>query len=125
MAQELAGAKPRFAVLTDSPSVADLPGVSHILLGGQLRHTSRCLAGPVATENLKQFTIITASIGVNSASEGGVTVSDLSEDWLKDAVGAKNPTSYLPIDHSKAGVLPFRTGVQLIRNRHGHRRPAQ
>jgi DeoR/GlpR family transcriptional regulator of sugar metabolism len=43
-------------VVTNAPgvaeAVADAPGVTHILLGGQLRKLSDCLVGPLATENL-------------------------------------------------------------------------
>src|SRR5262245_52727871 len=50
----LAGTGLRVTVLTDSPSVAeavaDLPGVGHLLVGGQLRRISGCLTGPLAME---------------------------------------------------------------------------
>ena len=111
IAHALAGSGPRLTVLTDSPSiaeaVADLPGVSHLLIGGQLRRISGCLVGPLTTENLKQFTISTAFIGASGLSETGVTVSDLSEAQLKAAVVAKAQRVILPIDHTKIGVSDF------------------
>jgi DeoR/GlpR family transcriptional regulator of sugar metabolism len=54
IAQALAGSGLRLTILTDSPSVAealaDLPGVSHLLVGSQLRRISGCLIGPLTTE---------------------------------------------------------------------------
>ncbi len=111
IADALAGSGLRLTVLTDSPSiaetVADMPGVSHLLIGGQLRRISGCLTGPLTTENLKQFTISTAFIGASGLSETGVSVSDLSEAQLKAAVVAKAHRVILPIDHTKIGVSDF------------------
>jgi DeoR family fructose operon transcriptional repressor len=111
IALALAGSGLRLTVLTDSPSiaeaVADLPGVSHLLVGGQLRRISGCLIGPLTTENLKQFTISTAFIGASGLSEAGVSVSDLSEAQLKAAAVAKAQRVILPIDHTKIGVSDF------------------
>jgi DeoR/GlpR family transcriptional regulator of sugar metabolism len=111
IARALAGSGLRLTVLTDSPSiaeaVADLPGVSHLLIGGQLRRISDCLIGPLTTENLKQFAISTAFIGASGLSETGVTVSDLSEAQLKAAVVAKAQRVILPIDHTKVGISDF------------------
>ncbi|HEY5704918.1 MAG TPA: DeoR/GlpR family DNA-binding transcription regulator [Terrimicrobiaceae bacterium] len=111
IAHALAGSGLRLTVLTDSPSiaeaVADLPGVSHLLIGGQLRRISGCLIGPLTTENLKHFTISTAFIGASGVTETGVTVSDLSEAQLKAAVVAKAQRVILPIDHTKIGVSDF------------------
>jgi DeoR/GlpR family transcriptional regulator of sugar metabolism len=111
IAHALAGSGLRLTILTDSPSVAeavaDLPGVSHLLIGGQLRRISGCLIGPLTTENLKRFTISTAFIGASGVSETGITVSDLSEAELKAAVIARAQRVILPIDHSKAGVSDF------------------
>jgi DeoR/GlpR family transcriptional regulator of sugar metabolism len=111
IAHAIAGTGLRLTVLTDSPSsaeeVADLPGVSHLLIGGQLRRISGCLTGPLAMENLKQFTISTAFIGASGLSEIGVSVSDLSEAQLKAAVIAKAQRVVLPIDHTKIGISDF------------------
>lgn len=76
IADALAGSGLRLTVLTDSPSiaemVADMPGVSHLPIGGQLRRISGCLTGPLTTENLKQFTISTAFIGASGLfGDGG------------------------------------------------------
>lgn len=111
IAHALAGSGLRLTVLTDSPAVAeavaDAPGIAHILLGGQLRKLSGCLVGPLATENLRMFRIGTALIGASGVSEGGVTVSDLSESRLKAAVVAQAQRVIVPVDHSKVGLSDF------------------
>jgi DeoR family fructose operon transcriptional repressor len=111
IAYALAGTGLRVTILTDSPSVAeavaDLAGVSHVLIGGQLRRISGCVVGPLATENLKEFAITTAFMGVSGVTEGGITVSDLLEAQLKAAVIAKAGRVILPIDHSKVGISDF------------------
>jgi DeoR/GlpR family transcriptional regulator of sugar metabolism len=111
VASALVGTGLRLTVLTDAPFsaevVADLPGVSHLLIGGQLRRISGCLTGPLAMENLKRFTISTAFLGASGLSEIGVTVSDFAEAQLKAAVVARAQRVVLPIDHTKVGVSDF------------------
>jgi DeoR/GlpR family transcriptional regulator of sugar metabolism len=111
IAQALAGTGLRLTVLTGAPAVAealaDVPGITHILLGGQLRKLSGCLLGPLATENLKLFRIGTAFIGVSGVSEGGATVADLSESRLKATVVAQAQRVIVPVDHSKVGLSDF------------------
>ena len=111
IAHALAGSGLRLTVLTGAPAVAeavaDAPGITHILLGGQLRKLSGCLLGPLATENLKLFRIGTAFIGTSGVSEGGVTVADLSESRFKAAVVAQAQRVIVPIDHSKVGLSDF------------------
>ena len=111
IAQALAGSGLRLTVLTGAPAVADAvadaPGITHLLLGGQLRKLSGCLVGPLAIENLKLFRIGTAFIGASGLSEGGVTVADLSESRLKAAVVAQAQRVIVPVDHSKVGLSDF------------------
>ena len=111
IAQALAGSGLRLTVLTNAPAVAvtlaDAPGINHLLLGGQLRKLSGCLVGPLATENLKLFRIGTAFIGTSGVSEAGVTVADLAESALKAAVVAQAQRVIVPADHSKVGVADF------------------
>jgi DeoR/GlpR family transcriptional regulator of sugar metabolism len=111
IAQALVSSGLRLTVVTDAPAVAaavaEAPGLTHILLGGQLRKLSDCLVGPLATENLKMFQIGTAFIGASGVSEGGVTVSDLSESRLKAAVVAQAHRVIVPVDHSKIGLSDF------------------
>jgi DeoR/GlpR family transcriptional regulator of sugar metabolism len=111
IAQALAGSGLRLTVLTGAPAVAealaDAPGITHLLLGGQLRKLSGCLVGPLATENLKLFRIGTAFIGASGVSEGGVTVADLAESALKAAVVTQAQRVIVPVDHSKVGLADF------------------
>ena len=98
-------------VLTNAPAVAeiiaDLPTVTHVLLGGYLRRISGSLVGPLALENLTRFTINTAFIGVGGLSESGCTVADLNEAQLKAAVIAQAQRVILPLDHTKVGTVDF------------------
>ncbi|MBV8226640.1 MAG: DeoR/GlpR transcriptional regulator [Verrucomicrobia bacterium] len=111
IAHALADSGLRLTVLTGAPAVAeavaDAPGITHLLLGGQLRKLSGCLLGPLASENLKLFRIGAAFIGVSGVSEGGITVADLSESSLKAAVIAQAQRVIVPIDHSKVGLSDF------------------
>jgi DeoR/GlpR family transcriptional regulator of sugar metabolism len=111
IAQALVDSGLRLTVVTNAPGVAEAvanaPGITHILLGGQLRKLSDCLVGPLATENLKMFQIATAFIGASGVSEGGVSVSDLSESRLKAAVVAQAHRVIVPVDHSKIGLSDF------------------
>jgi DeoR/GlpR family transcriptional regulator of sugar metabolism len=111
IAQALAGSGLRLTVLTDAPAVAEAlanaPGISHLLLGGQLRKLSGILLGPLATENLKLFRIGTAFIGTSGVSDAGVTVADLAESALKAAVIAQAQRVIVPADQSKMGVADF------------------
>jgi DeoR/GlpR family transcriptional regulator of sugar metabolism len=117
IAQALAGSGLRLTVLTDAPAVAetvaDAPGITHLLLGGQLRKLSGCVVGPLATENLKLFRIGTAFIGTSGVSEAGVTAADLVESALKAAVVAQAQRVIVPADHSKVGVADFAKVCEL------------
>jgi len=62
--------------------ICDLPGITHVLLGGQLRRFSGSLTGALALANLEQFTFDVAFIGVSGLTENGITVSDLNEAQL-------------------------------------------
>ncbi|GAC1455185.1 MAG: DeoR/GlpR family DNA-binding transcription regulator [Ktedonobacteraceae bacterium] len=98
-------------VLTNAPAVAEivanLPNVTHVLLGGYLRRISGSLVGPLALENLARFTINTAFIGVGGLSESGCTVADLNEAQLKATVIAQAQRVILPLDHTKVGAVDF------------------
>jgi DeoR/GlpR family transcriptional regulator of sugar metabolism len=111
VAKQLVSVGCRLMVLTDAPGVAevvaDVPWISHVLTGGQLRRLSGCLSGPLATESLRNFTINTAFIGVSGITEAGITVADLAEARLKAAVIASARRVIVPLDHSKVGVADF------------------
>ncbi len=98
-------------VLTNAPAVAeiiaDLPTVTHVLLGGSLRRISGSLVGPLALDNLTRFTINTAFIGVGGLTESGATVADLTEAQLKAAVSAQAQRVILPLDSTQVGTVDF------------------
>jgi DeoR/GlpR family transcriptional regulator of sugar metabolism len=101
----------RLTVVTNSlPAahfVCDLPGITHVLLGGQLRQLSGSLTGSLALANLEQFTFDVAFIGVSGLTEGGITVSDLTEAQLKRHVIDAARKVVVPLDASKFGVTDF------------------
>ena len=101
----------RLTVVTNSlPAahlVCDLPGITHVLLGGQLRQLSGSLTGALALANLEQFTFDVAFIGVSGLTEGGITVSDLTEAQLKRHVVDAARKVVVPLDASKFGVTDF------------------
>ena len=117
LARNLARGGRYITVLTDAPAVADtiadLPTITHVLLGGYLRRISGCLSGPLAVENLNRFTINVAFIGVSGLSEGGVTVADLNEAGLKASVISRAQRVIVPIDHTKIGVVDFARVCEL------------
>jgi DeoR/GlpR family transcriptional regulator of sugar metabolism len=111
LAEHLVTRDLRLTVLTNSPSiaqcVAEVGGITHILLGGQLRRMSGCVAGPLALENLKNFSIGTAFIGVSGITDAAITVADFNEAQLKCAVIKSAQKVIVPIDQSKIGVSDF------------------
>jgi DeoR/GlpR family transcriptional regulator of sugar metabolism len=111
IAKHLVGSSKRVMVLTSGPAtaetIADVSQISHVMLGGQLRRLSGCVSGPLATEQLRNFTISTAFIGVSGITEAGITVADLSEARLKAAVIERASRVVVPLDHSKVGWADF------------------
>ena len=111
LAEHLTTRSLRLTVLTDSVSVAqclaEVGGITHILLGGQLRRMSGCVAGPLALENLKNFSIGTAFIGASGITDVAITVADFNEAKLKAAIIKSAKKVIVPIDQSKIGVSDF------------------
>ena len=111
IAKHLVGSSKRVMVLTSGPAtaetIADVSWISHVMLGGQLRRLSGCVSGPLATEQLRNFTISTAFIGVSGITDAGITVADLSEARLKAAVIERASRVVVPLDHSKVGLADF------------------
>jgi DeoR/GlpR family transcriptional regulator of sugar metabolism len=68
IAKHLVGSSKRVMVLTSGPAtaetIADVSWISHVMLGGQLRRLSGCVSGPLATEQLRNFTISTALLAL-------------------------------------------------------------
>lgn len=110
-AQQLATQRVQLTVLTNSPSIAeclaDVSGITHIVLGGQLRHKTGGISGPLALEIIERFSIATAFIGGSGITEEAITVADFNEAQLKAAVIKRTQRVIVPIDHSKIGVVDF------------------
>jgi DeoR/GlpR family transcriptional regulator of sugar metabolism len=108
------GSPPRFRNLTVLTStlevareVADLPGVDHVLLGGQLRRQSDALVGALTIQNLQRFTVQVAFIGVSGFSEDGVSVANVAESEVKAAIIERARHVVVPFDASKVGATDF------------------
>src|SRR5215469_320503 len=111
VAQQLVTRGLQLTVLTNSPSVseclADAGGITHILLGGQLRRKSGGIAGPLALEIVNQFAIATAFIGVSGITDEAITVADYNEAQLKASIIKRTQRVIVAMDRSKIGVTDF------------------
>ncbi len=111
VAQQLATRGLQLTVLTNSPSIseclADEGGITHILLGGQLRRKSGGISGPLALEIVNQFAISTAFIGASGITDEAITVADYNEAQLKAAIIKRAQRIIFPMDRSKIGVVDF------------------
>jgi len=111
IAKHLVSSNKRVMVLTSGPvvaeTIADVSSISHVMLGGQLRRLSGCVSGPMATEQLRNFAISTAFIGVSGITEAGISAADLSEARLKAAVIERASRVVVALDHSKVGLADF------------------
>jgi DeoR/GlpR family transcriptional regulator of sugar metabolism len=101
----------RLSALTTSLGVAttlaDIPGVDCVLLGGQLRRVDGALVGALALENLQRFTFTLAFIGVSGFSEMGISVGSLAEAAVKADAIERARRVVLAVDHSKVGTTDF------------------
>jgi DeoR/GlpR family transcriptional regulator of sugar metabolism len=101
----------RLSTLTSSLGVAttlaDVPGIDCVLLGGQIRRVDGAVVGALALENLQRFTFSLAFIGVSGFSELGISVGSLAEAALKADVIERARRVVLPIDHTKVGSTDF------------------
>jgi DeoR family fructose operon transcriptional repressor len=111
VAQQLATRGLQLTVLTNSPSIsecfADAGGITHILLGGQLRRRSGGISGPLALEIVSQFAIATAFIGASGITDEAITAADYNEAQLKAAIIKRAQKVIFPMDRSKVGVTDF------------------
>jgi DeoR/GlpR family transcriptional regulator of sugar metabolism len=101
----------RLSTLTTSLGVAntlaDVPGVDCVLLGGQLRRVDGALVGALALENLQRFTFSVAFIGVSGFSEMGISVGSIAEAAVKADAIERARRVVLAVDHSKVGTTDF------------------
>jgi DeoR family fructose operon transcriptional repressor len=95
--------------------VADRPGVRHTLIGGQVRALGGSLVGPVALDNLARFSVDIAFIGASGLTEDGITVADVAEAQIKQAVIDRARRVILAMDSSKFGTNDFVTVCGLDR----------
>ena len=111
VAQHLATRGLELTVLTNSPSIAEClaeaGGITHILLGGQLRRKSGGVSGSLALEIANQFAISTAFIGASGITDEAITVADYNEAQLKASIIKRTPKVIFPMDRSKVGVVDF------------------
>jgi DeoR/GlpR family transcriptional regulator of sugar metabolism len=101
----------RLSVLTNTLAVAttlaDVPGIDCVLLGGQLQPIEGSVVGPLALENLQRFAFSVAFLGVSGFSELGISVGSLSEAAVKAAVIERARRVVVATDHSKVGATDF------------------
>ncbi|KOV90006.1 DeoR/GlpR family DNA-binding transcription regulator [Nocardia sp. NRRL S-836] len=96
-------------------ALADKPKVRHTLLGGSVRALGGTVVGPVAVETLSRFTVNTAFISASGFTEEGVSVADVAEAQVKQAVVERARRVVLALDSSKFGVQDFVTVCPLDR----------
>jgi DeoR/GlpR family transcriptional regulator of sugar metabolism len=103
--------KPYVNVLTNALGVAatlaDKPTIRHTLVGGQLRPLGGSLVGPVALDTLRRFTVNIAFISASGLTGDGISVADVSDGQIKQAVIEHARRVILAIDSSKFGNTDF------------------
>ena len=116
----------RLSTLTTSLGVAstlaDVPGIDCVLLGGQLRRVDGALVGALALENLQRFTFGLAFIGVSGFSDVGISVGSLAEAAVKAEAIERARRVVLALDHTKVGSHRLRADLGARcgrRRRHG------
>lgn len=112
--------RPMVSTLTTSVGVAttlaDIPGVDCVLLGGQLRRVDGALVGALALENLQRFSFTLAFIGVSGFSEVGISVGSLAEAAVKADAIERARRVVLALDHTKVGTTDFAriAGLEVV-----------
>jgi DeoR/GlpR family transcriptional regulator of sugar metabolism len=107
-----AGGGPRNVnVLTNAMPVAaalaDRSGVRHTVLGGTYRPTGECFVGPLTLTDLESFTVNVAFLGVTGLTAQGLTVADLNDAQVKQAVINRARRVVVAMDSSKLGATDF------------------
>ncbi|MBM2618609.1 DeoR/GlpR transcriptional regulator [Actinoplanes sp. LDG1-06] len=88
-------------------AVAGREGLRHTLLGGTVRPLGGSLVGPVALETLGRFTVDVAFIGASGLTADGISVADVTEAQVKQAVIDRARRVVAPMDSSKFGAADF------------------
>jgi DeoR/GlpR family transcriptional regulator of sugar metabolism len=99
------------AVLTNAVDVAstlaDVPDIEHLLIGGELRRASGSLVGAVALRSLQGYVVDIAFVSASGISEAGVTVASAAEAEIKSAIVHSARRVVVAADHTKIGVTDF------------------
>jgi DeoR family fructose operon transcriptional repressor len=106
-------------VLTNALGVAqglaDKPTIRHTLLGGSVRSLGGTLVGPVALDTLSRFTVNVAFISASGFTGAGISVADVGDAQVKQAVIERARRVVVPVDSSKFGVEDFVAVCELDR----------
>ncbi|MFC4948695.1 DeoR/GlpR family DNA-binding transcription regulator [Pseudonocardia sp. GCM10023141] len=94
-------------------TLAEKPGIRHTLLGGSLRPLGGTIVGPVALYTLGRFTVNIAFISASGFTAEGISVADVADAQVKQAVIERARRVIVPIDSSKFGVNDFVTVCDL------------
>lgn len=90
-------------------ALADKPAIRHTLVGGSLRALGGTVVGPVALDTLSRFTVNVAFISASGFTQDGISVADVADAQVKQAVIERARRVIVPIDSSKFGVDDFVT----------------
>jgi DeoR family transcriptional regulator, fructose operon transcriptional repressor len=83
-------------------------GITLITLGGQLRHTSQAMVGPLAEEALRHVVADKVFLGSDGVlAERGLSCPTLEQASLKTLMASRAREVYVLADHSKLGAAPF------------------
>jgi DeoR/GlpR family transcriptional regulator of sugar metabolism len=94
----------------------DVPGVSTILTGGQLRATAVSLTGAVAADLLSRVHASVGFFGAKGlATLQGLTDVNLQEVEMKSAMAAVCERVVAVVDHTKLGQVGLATFVPLVK----------
>ncbi|GAA5174069.1 DeoR/GlpR family DNA-binding transcription regulator [Pseudonocardia eucalypti] len=84
------------------------PSITLITLGGQLRHTSQALVGPLAEETLRHVVADRVFLGADGVlAERGLSCPTLEQASLKALMASRARAVYVLADHTKLGAAPF------------------
>jgi DeoR family fructose operon transcriptional repressor len=106
----LTNSLPVATALADKP-----PSIRHTLLGGTVRSLGGTVVGPIALETLTRFAVNVAFVSASGLSESGISVADVAETQIKQAVIERARKVVVPIDSSKFGLTDFITVCGLDR----------
>jgi DeoR family fructose operon transcriptional repressor len=110
VARALAGV-PRLRVLTSSLAIASAlharDNIDLVLLGGNARHHSPDLSGPLTEENLRQFQTELAILGADAVGPEGLYTSDLGIARISRAMIACAREAWVVVDSSKFARRSF------------------